>query len=92
MHFKKIAFSAAMLAISIYILLPTAEEILIDPTFGFFLSYVFNLPYVYGVFLSILIYRMIGLVCLATAVLVGGKPTFFLLKEKMVKIRFMKKT
>ncbi len=91
MRFRKVVFSAAMLAISIYILLPTADEIIIHPTFGLFLSYVFNLPYVYGFLLSIIIYRVVGLVCLAAAILVGGKPTYFLLREKMAKMRIIRK-
>jgi hypothetical protein len=91
MHFRKIAFSAFMLATSLYIFLPTADEILIRPTFGFFLSYAFNLPYVYGVLLSIIIYRVVGVACLVAALLVGGKPTYFLLKEKIAKIKVMKR-
>ena len=50
-----------MLATSLYILLPTADEIFIHPAFGLFLSYVLQIPLVYGVFLSIIIYRTIGL-------------------------------
>jgi hypothetical protein len=91
MHFKKIFFSTVMLATSIYIIVPTADEIIIHPTFGLFLSYTLNLPYVYGVLLSIIIYRALGLVCLAVAILVGGKPAYFLLREKMAKMRIMRK-
>jgi hypothetical protein len=42
----------------------------------------FNIPYIYGVFFSIIIYRAVGLVCLTVAILVGGKPAYFLLKKE----------
>ncbi len=79
-----------MLATSLYILLPTADEIFIHPTLGLFLSCAFNLPYVYGVLLSIVIYRAAGLGCLLTALFIGGKPTYHTLKEKLAK-KFTKK-
>jgi hypothetical protein len=41
MYSRKIAFSAAMLAIAIYMLLPTADEVVIHPTLGLLLSYAF---------------------------------------------------
>jgi hypothetical protein len=85
MRFKKIAFVALMLAVSVYILMPTADEIVIHPTFGLFLSYTLSIPYLYGVFLSIIIYRAIGVGCLVVALLVGGKPTYYALKEKIAK-------
>lgn len=87
MRLRKVAFSALLLAVSLYILLPTADEIVIHPVFGLFLSIVLNVPLVYGVLLSIIIYRSIGLACLLIALLVGGKPIYSKLKE-----RFRKKT
>jgi len=44
MRFRKIVFPAFMLGSSLYILLPTADEILIHPTLGLFLSYGLNIP------------------------------------------------
>lgn len=85
MRFKKIVFSAAMLATSLYILLPTADEIFIHPTFGLFLAYLFNLPYVYGVLFSVIIYRLVGLACLLSALFIGGKSTYYALKEKLAR-------
>ncbi len=83
MRFRKIVFPAIMLAASLYILLPTADEIIIHPTFGLFLSYILSIPYVYGVLLSMLIYRAVGLVCLLAALVTGGKPVYLALKSKL---------
>ncbi len=80
-----------MLASSLYILLPTADEIFIHPAFGLFLSYVLQIPLVYGVLLSIIIYRTIGLGCLLGALLIGGRPIYGKLKESLAKEKFRKK-
>ena len=88
---KKVAFSAFLLALSLYILLPTADEIVIHPVLGLFLSIVLKVPLVYGVLLSIIIYRGIGSACLLTALLIGGKPIYIKLKEKFRKKEIVKK-
>jgi hypothetical protein len=88
MRLRKIAFPAFMLAVSLYILLPTADEIFIHPAFGLFLSYVFQIPLVYGVLLSIIIYRTIGIVCLFVALIAGGRPIYNGLKENLAKKKF----
>jgi hypothetical protein len=91
MRLRKVAFSAFMLATSLYILLPTADEIFIHPAFGLFLSYVLQIPLIYGVFLSIIIYRTIGLGCLLVALVIGGRPIFNKFKESLAKKKFGKK-
>jgi hypothetical protein len=91
MHLRKVAFPAFMLGTSLYILLPTADEFFIHPAFGFFLSYVLQIPLVYGLFLSIIIYRTIGLGCLLVAIIKGGRPIYDKLKESLVKKKFMNK-
>ncbi len=91
MRLRKIAFPAFMLATSLYILLPTADEIFIHPAFGLFLSYVLQIPLVFGVFLSIIIYRTIGLGCLLVALINGGRPIYNMLKENFAKKKFRKK-
>ena len=91
MKLRKVAFSAFMLAAGLYILLPTADEIFIHPAFGLFLSYVLQIPLVYGVILSIIIYRTTGLICLLVVLLTGGRPIYNVLKEKFAKKRFRKK-
>jgi hypothetical protein len=82
MRLRKVAFPAFMLATSLYILLPTADEVFIHPAFGMFLSIVFQIPLVYGVLLSIIIYRAVGVGCLLVSLLFGGRPIYYRLKEK----------
>jgi acyl-CoA synthetase (AMP-forming)/AMP-acid ligase II len=91
MRLRKVAFSAFLLAVSLYILLPTADEIVIHPVFGLFLYIVLNVPLVYGVLLSIIIYRSIGLACLLIALLIGGKPIYIKLKERFRKKEILRK-
>ena len=91
MRLRKIAFPAFMLGTSFYILLPTADEIFIHPAFGLFLSYILQIPLVYGVLLSIIIYRTIGLGCLLAALVTGGRPIYYKLKESLAKSKFKKK-
>jgi hypothetical protein len=85
MRLRKVAFPAFMLATSLYILLPTADEIFIHPAFGWFLSYVLQIPLVYGVLLSIIIYRLVGFACLMVALVFGGKPIYERLKLSLAK-------
>jgi hypothetical protein len=83
MQLRKVAVSAFLLGLGVYIWLPTADEIVIHPAFGFFLSYVLHINYAYGVLLSIVIYRAIGSACILGALLIGGKPVYYKLKEKL---------
>jgi hypothetical protein len=85
MRLRKTAFPAFMLATSAYILLPTADEIFIHPAVGLFLSNILQIPIVYGVLLSIIIYCSIGVGCLFGALLVGGRPIYDRFKEKFLK-------
>jgi|GEM_PF-3599879 hypothetical protein len=91
MRFRKIFLPVVLLTTSLYILLPTADEVLIHPTFGLFLSYALSIPYAYGVLLSIIIYRAVGVGCLIIAIAIGGKPTYCLLKEKLAARRVIQK-
>ena len=91
MQLRRVAFSIFLLTLSLYILFPTADEIIIHQLFGLFLSQVFNLPFVYGVLLSIVIYRGVGVACLLSALLIGGKPIYYKLKERLEKKQGIKK-
>jgi hypothetical protein len=82
MKVRRVAFAISLLGLSIYILLPTADEIVIHPVFGLFLANVFHIGYVYGVILSAIIYRAVGLSCLLAALLIGGKPVYYKLRER----------
>ena len=83
--------ATAIIPAGVYILFPTADEIIIHPLFGLFLSQVLNLPLVYGVLLSIVIYRGVGFACLLCALLIGGKPIYYKLKERLEKNQGIKK-
>jgi len=83
MQLRRVAFSAILLGIGIYIWLPTPDEIIIYPVLGVLLSYFFHTGLVYGVLLSMIIYRGLGTVCLLTALLIGGKPIYYKLKERL---------
>ena len=76
-----------MLGASLYILLPTADEIFIHPAFGYFLSVALHVPYLEGVLLSIVLYRVLGCACMAAALITGGKPAYNKLKESLAKRR-----
>jgi hypothetical protein len=88
MRFRKIAFPAFMLGASLYILLPTADELFIHPTFGLFLSYALNIPYLEGVLISVILYRALGCVCMGAALVTGGKPAYAKLKASLAKKKF----
>ena len=83
MRLGKVAVSVFLLGLGVYIWLPTADEIVIHPTFGLFLCYVMHINYAYGLLLSIIIYRGVGSVCLLSALLLGGKPVYHKLREKL---------
>jgi hypothetical protein len=85
MQLRKVAVSVSLLALSLYILLPTADEIIIHPILGLLLANALNLPLAYGVLLSIIIYRGVGSACLLGALLIGGKPIYRELKERIRK-------
>ena len=88
MRLRRVALSSFLLASSLYILLPTPDELFIYPVFGFFLAYVLHIPFVYGVLLSIIIYRSIGAAGLLGALIIGGKTIYYTLKEKWRKKEF----
>jgi hypothetical protein len=82
-RFRRVAVSAFLLGLGIYIWLPTADEIFIHPTLGFFFSYLFSINIAYGVLLSVLLYRGVGSACIVGALILGGKPVYRQLREKL---------
>ena len=90
MRLRRVAVSAFLLGLGIYIWLPTADEIVIHPTLGFFLTYVLNINIAYGVLLSVIIYRGIGSACIIGAILLGGKSVYKQLKERLRKKQTLK--
>ena len=85
MKLRKVAFPTFLLGTSLYILLPTPDELFIYPVLGLFFSYVFQFSFVYGVLLSMIVYRGLGIIFLFGAFLVGGKPICCKLKETYLK-------
>jgi hypothetical protein len=82
---KQVSLAIVLLSVALYILLPTWDELFIHPVFGLYLSQVFDLPVIHGTFLSVIIYRSIGVLCLLTALLIGGKSLYQKLKARFKK-------
>ena len=85
MTLRKGASSALLFSTGLYILLPTPDEFVIYPTFGLFFSYAFHMPFIYGALLSMVIYRGLGATCLLGALIIGDKPIYIKIKEKVLK-------
>jgi hypothetical protein len=82
MQVRKFAYSAFLLSTGLYILLPTPDELVIYPVGALFFSYAFHIPILYGVLLTMIIYRSVGVASLLGALLVGGKSIYCKLKQK----------
>jgi hypothetical protein len=82
---RKVALSTFLLGFSLYIFLPTPDELFIYPAVGLFLTYTFHISFLYAVVLVTLFYYGAGAVSMAAALLIGGKPIYFMLKEKYEK-------
>ena len=68
-----------------YILLPTPDEAFIYPCLGSLYSAVFDVTFVQGLGISILVYRGLGIVCLLGALLFGRKRIYQKLKTRFIK-------
>jgi len=79
---RKVALSTFLLGFSLYIFLPTPDELFIYPAVGLFLTYTFHISFLYAVVLVTLFYYGAGVVSMAIALLIGGKPIYLMLKEK----------
>jgi hypothetical protein len=88
MTLRKVGFSAFMMAVSLYILLPTPDELLIYPAGSFFFSFAFHMTLLYGLLLTMVIYRALVVGCLVDSLLVGGKPMYYMFKSKFKKQQF----
>ncbi|MFH2111721.1 MAG: hypothetical protein ABIJ47_10745 [Candidatus Bathyarchaeota archaeon] len=70
---RRLPLSFALLAVGIYIVVPTPDEILIHPFMGYMLSKAFNTSFKTGIIWSCTIYVSIGLIFLASSLLLGGR-------------------
>jgi hypothetical protein len=82
---RKAVFSLILLSVGLYVLIPTLDEFMIHPVFGVFLFRFFDLPYIYGIAASIIMYRVAGAICVIAAAVIGGRPIFGKLKAKFRK-------
>lgn len=80
---KRVIVASVLLGVSLYILLPSPEEVIIHPALGILLSQIFGFPYLSGILLSVIIYRVIGVGCLLCALLLGGRPIYQKLKTRL---------
>lgn len=87
MKIKKVALSTFLLAASLYILLPTPDELFIYPVGSFFFTVALNMPVLYALLLTMIIYRGVGAAFLVGALATGGKPIYYLFKERYRKRR-----
>ena len=81
----KVTLSTLLLGFSLYIFLPTPDELFIYPAVGLFLTYTFHISFVYSALLIKLFYYGSGVVALLGALLIGGKPIYNGFKEKCTK-------
>ena len=88
---RKVALSTFLLAFSLYIFLPTPDELFIYPAVGLFLTYAFHISFLFAIFLVTLLYYGSGVVSLSAALLIGGKPVYHLLKARLRKTRISNK-
>jgi len=79
---RKVVLSTFLLGFSLYIFLPTPDQLVIFPAVGLFLTYTFHISLLYALVLVSLLYYGAGAVSLAAALLIGGKPIYFMFKEK----------
>jgi len=84
---RKVALSTFLLGFSIYVFLPTPDELFIYPVVGLFLSYTFHISIVYALLLVTLFYYGAGAAALVSALAIGGKPIYNNLKERYRKRR-----
>jgi hypothetical protein len=57
----------------------------IYPAGIFFFSYAFHMPLLYALLLTMVIYRAVGVASLVGALVVGGKPIYYMFKTRFRK-------
>ncbi len=72
-----------LMVVGIYIIIPTPEEIVIHSTIAIFLSKTLKVTVSWGVILSAVIYRSLGLISLAVGLILGGEAALRRLKKRM---------
>jgi hypothetical protein len=70
---KNISIAIVLMGVSLFIMLPTPDEIVVYPAFGLIFSNLFNMPFIQGAFLAIIGYNTVGVLCMTGSFLLGGK-------------------
>jgi hypothetical protein len=80
---RRVPLSFALLTIGLYIVVPTPDELLIHPFTGYILSRAFNTSIKTGIIWSCTAYNSIGILFLASALLLGGRIILHELNSKI---------
>jgi hypothetical protein len=78
---KNISIAIILMGVSLFIILPTPDEIVIYPAFGFILSKLYNMPFIQGAVLTVIGYHTVGVLCMSGSLLLGGKQMLEKLRE-----------
>lgn len=82
MRLKKAALTTFLMAVFLYVILPTPDQLFIFPACTLFFAYTLHISLLYGLILISLLYYGTGAACLFSALLIGGKPVYYSLKDK----------
>ena len=80
---KRLSLAAGLLGAAVYILVPTPDEAVIHPAVSGALYIYFQVDPLTGLLVSVAVYRLAGLACLAGALLLGGRDALRMLREKL---------
>jgi hypothetical protein len=80
---RRIPLSFALMAVGIYIVVPTPDELLLHPVMGLIFSKVFGVSLQTGIVWSCTMYTGLGLVFLAGSILLGGRIVVHELNNKV---------
>ncbi len=81
---KNISIAIILMGVSLFIMLPTPDEVIIYPVLGFIISNLFNVPFVEGALITVIGYHTVGILCMTGSFMLGGKQ---MLEKLRVDIR-----
>lgn len=80
---RRIPLSFALMAVGIYIVIPTPDELLIHPFMGYLFSMAFNVNLQTGILWSCTFYVTLGVMFLAGSIIIGGRTIICELNNKV---------
>jgi len=80
---RRMPLSFALMAVGIYIVVPTPDEILVHPFLGYMFSKAFNVNLQIGIMWSCTLYVSIGVMFLAGSIILGGRTIISELNNKL---------